>query len=159
MLRGERMRGGGAAVEIMERRHGGGYGRNVRGQCGGENYGEVVARVEAVRQLFEDELSEHARSPRRPRHSFFRCAAAFRMLRYPPAFGGGRVFLCRGALQKSENMIYLLHSRASCGGDMTDFGDLPRDAGDGARCASSPRGNARIRRSAFCGRVIFGGKI
>lgn len=29
-------------------------------------------------------------------------------------------------------MIYLLHSRTSCGGDMTDFGDLPRDAEDGA---------------------------
>jgi len=43
-----------------------------------------------------------------------------------------RVFLCRGALQESENMIYLLHSRTSCGGDMTDFGDLPRDAEDGA---------------------------
>lgn len=97
---------------------------------------------------------------RQSRHSFFRCAAAFRMVRYPPAFGGGRVFLCRGALQKSENMIYLLHSRTSCGGDMTDFGDLPRDAVDGARyAASSPRGNARSRRSAFCGRVIFGGKI
>lgn len=84
----------------------------------------------------------------------------FVCFRYPPAFGGRRVFLCRGALQKSENMIYLLHSRTSCGGDMTDFGDLPRDAVDGARyAASSPRGNARSRRSAFCGRVIFGGKI
>ena len=72
---------------------------------------------------------------------------------------GRGCFRRRGALQESENMIYLLHSRTSCGGDMTDFGDLPRDAGDGARCASSPRGNVRIRRSAFCGRVIFGGKI
>lgn len=71
-----------------------------------------------------------------------------------------RVFLCRGALQESENMIYLLHGRTSCGGDMTDFRALPRDAEDGARyAASSPRGNARSRRSAFCGRVIFGGKI
>lgn len=51
-----------------------------------------------------------------------------------------RVFLCRGALQEAESVIYLLHSRALCGGDMTDFRALPRDAGDGARCAAaSPR--------------------
>lgn len=75
-------------------------------------------------------------------HAFLICTAASAIFfRYAAFFGcfvirrlsaAERVFLCRGALQETENMIYLLHGRTSCGGDMTDFRALPRDAEDGA---------------------------
>ena len=57
-------------------------------------------------------------------------------------------------------MIYLLHSRALCGGDMTDFRALPRDAEEGrVRGGIASPGMSGSVCAAFCGRVIFGGKI